>query len=72
MLEQDKTNIEEAMETIQKEFDFSGTNQAYRHINKRLNKLWRTAHNSLVAKYDNKNLSIEEVMKILPDYIIKD
>jgi len=39
-----------------------------------LNKRWRNAHNLLMAEYDNPELSVDEVMRTLPDHllIIKD
>ncbi|KMZ64884.1 hypothetical protein ZOSMA_346G00050 [Zostera marina] len=70
--EQDQKNIDEAMETIQREFDYSGSTFGYRRVNERLNKLWRSAYNSLLDKYNNKDLTVEEVIRTLPDYIIKD
>ncbi|KMZ62976.1 hypothetical protein ZOSMA_42G00160 [Zostera marina] len=60
------------MSTIQREFDYSGSTFGYRRVNERLNKLWKIANNSLLDKYNNKDLTVEEVMKTLPDYIIKE
>lgn len=50
----------------------SGSHEAYRYINERLNKFWRTAYNNLMSKYDNRDLTPDEVLKTLPDYIPKD
>ncbi|KMZ74827.1 hypothetical protein ZOSMA_1224G00020 [Zostera marina] len=71
-IEQDQKIIDEAMATIQREFDYSGSTFGYRRVNGRLNKLWRNAYNALLDKYNNKDLTVEEVMKTLPDYIIKE
>ncbi|KMZ66271.1 hypothetical protein ZOSMA_2G02830 [Zostera marina] len=70
-IEQDQKNIDETMTTIQREFDYSGSTFGYRRVNERLNKLWRSAYNFLLDKYNNKDLTVEEVMRTLPDYIIK-
>ncbi|KMZ75648.1 hypothetical protein ZOSMA_112G00640 [Zostera marina] len=71
-IEQDQKNIDEAMATIQRKFDYSGSTYGYRRINERLNKLWRSVYNALLDKYNNEDLTVEEVMKTLPDYIIKE
>ncbi|KMZ63351.1 hypothetical protein ZOSMA_413G00010 [Zostera marina] len=70
--EQDQKNIDEAMTTIQREFDYNGSTFGYRRVIERLNKLWRSAYNSLLDIYNNKDLTVEEVMRTLPDYIIKE
>lgn len=54
------------------EFDLSDSEQAYCYINHMTNRLWKNSHNNLMKSYDNRDMTIEEVMNTLPYCMLKD
>ncbi|KMZ74035.1 hypothetical protein ZOSMA_137G00530 [Zostera marina] len=69
---ENQTGLEDVIQSLMREFNLSQTDEVHRFINKSLNQLWRISYNRLIRKYDFPGLSINEVIKILPDQVMKD
>lgn len=57
---------------LQSQFDLSGSVHAHRYINQKMNRFWRDGYNHLMSKYDNRDLTVDEVLRTIPEHLPKD